>query len=67
MSDVDRMNRRGRIGRRAEERRAHRRRERAISWDDSVGSGGLLGLPSSVLTSPSSARGAPASSIASKA
>lgn len=49
-----------------EERRAHRKRERVISWADSVGRD-LLVLPSSVLTSLSSARGAPASSIASRA
>lgn len=49
-----------------EDMRAHRKRESVISCADSVGSG-LLVLPSSVLTSLAGARGAPASSISSRA
>ena len=49
-----------------EEMRSHRKRESVISCADSVGSGSLV-LPSSVLTSLASARGAPASSISSRA
>jgi len=54
----------GRVQR--EEMRAHRKRESVISCADSVGSG-LLVLLSSIVTSLASARGAPASSVASRA
>jgi len=49
-----------------EEMRAHRKRESVISCADSAGSG-LLVLLSSIATSLASARGAPASSVASRA